>query len=113
MDCNLQRQVSPNVPAQVNPSTYIELASDADIDRNVSEFNPIGIASNEFHGLLWSAPLAQLFPSKLNSKEVISISYMGFTETLVILFAALINFRCAINLLADLLHCNLQKLVTA
>ena len=113
MDCNLQKQVSPDVPAHESSSTYNERASDTDIDRNDSEFNPIGIASNEFHGLLRSAPLSQLFASELNSKEVISISYMGFTETLVILFAALINFRCAINLVADLLHCNLQNQVAA
>ena len=81
MDCNLQKQVSPDVPAQESPRTYIERASDSDIDRNDSQFNPIGIASNEFHELLRSTPLAQLFPSELNSKEVISISYMGFTET--------------------------------
>ena len=54
MDWNLQKQVSPDVPAHESPSTYIERASDADIDRNDSEFNPIGIASNEFHGLPWT-----------------------------------------------------------
>ena len=93
MDCNLQNQVSAHIPAQESPSTYIERASDVHIVRKDSEFNPIAIASNEFLGLMRSAPLAQLFPSELNSKKVISINYMGFMETLVILFAALLNFQ--------------------
>ena len=58
MDCNLQKQVSAHVPAQESHRTYIERASDADIDRKDSEFNPIGIASNEFLGLLRLALLA-------------------------------------------------------
>ena len=60
--CKLQMQLTAHVPAKEGTSTDIEHASDADIARKETKFNPLGLASNELLGLLRSTPSDLLFP---------------------------------------------------
>lgn len=69
--CKLQMQLTAHVLAKEGTSTDIERASDADIARKETEFDHLGLASNELLGLLRSTPSALLFPCQLNNKEVI------------------------------------------